>query len=178
MPDITLNQFNSKVKRLEFGKAIERNNFNLVRDYLKGNIFPNEDCDFPYCTEEEFFDKNINEIKETIISKPYRKETKEALNDRLSILKNEYMEFKDYYYLNQRDNLDKQEKKFFQASKNRILYLTIELRAYLGLDLSDFYHEDIKDYCDALIEDLINNKYQRLNFSSHLDNNGNVIKLK
>jgi len=174
---ISLHEFNSKVKKLELGNAIEKNTFNLVRDYLNGDIIEARDGYGPYSYDESFIIDNIQEISKKIKSGSYRNETKKILNDKLNQLRDNYNLFKDYDSINANNILDKKEKEFFIEYRKRVFYSIIELRAALNLDLSEFYYEEVGDYCETVVNDVINNKYKRLNLTSHLDEKGNIIRL-
>ena len=173
---IRINEFESKVKKLELGKAIEKNTFKLTRDYLNGDIIEKNTGYASYTYDDSFIIKNMNEIQNAIKTKPYRKVTKEELNNKVQNIINEYSQYTTYNNLNSRGELDTKQKSFLMEYQNRVFYLILELRVALGLDVSDFYHEEVYDYCEAIITDVMNNKYKRLNIEQHLNSKGNIIR--
>ena len=58
-------------------------------------------------------------------------------------------------------------------------YYIIELKGALGMNFDNFsMNKDICDYCEAIINDVNNNKYKRLAIEEHFGINGYINPYK
>lgn len=173
-----LDLFNSNVRNIELNSIIEKNNFNLVRDYFEGAIVEKEFGISAITIDNDFIMENIKEIGKKINTANYTTEIQKALDKKLSILSELYGEFKIYDRLSKKIKFDKVERKLFDENKSKLFYLILELRISTGLTTEEINHNDIMDYCSILACDVNNGKYKRLDFQSHIDDDGKVNRFK
>lgn len=176
---IDIKTFNKKAKNIKINSIIEKNNFNLVRDFITGEIEfsqsnrNNQKIDSNNITNKIMFDNDIEifvKIGILLDDRNYKKE-KEALillQEKENTLKRLYDTYCDYLkcsYI---------EEEYSSKLRRQIFYLILELRASLNLNLDKFNSSEIANYCETIANDVVNEKYKRLSFQSHLDYSGKL----
>lgn len=69
-------------------------------------------------------------------------------------------------------------KKDLDLLEIKLLYLIIELRVNLGMELYDISSKDVKKYIDAVTFDIMNERYESLSILKHVDEEKVELTLK
>jgi len=181
--------FNEKTEEMQNTRnvkiysIIEDNTFRLVRNYMGGQFDHSNDTEWALAIlatsikndVDDIYKLEIDRIKEKldkVIPILKSKDIAKQLNDKYKSLVCEY-----YNYVS--INKAKTEKEFkgskaLLCTSERILkYLIIELKGALGMDFDSLSNNnEISNYCEAIINDVNNNKYKRLSIEEHFTSKG------
>ena len=169
--------FDKNVKNIKLNSLVEKNNFSLVRNFLNGEIKFSQSgiMSSDYITDDFIFNNDIDIFMKIGTLKPKfgskkDKEVISLLEEKESKLKNLFDTYKKYckngYY----------DTEYLSTLRKQMFYLILELRVSLNMNLDAIVYSEISNYCEIIANDVVNNKYKRLNFQSHLDYNGKLDK--
>ena len=191
--EIVFNEKTSEMQNsnnVKIYSIVEDNTFRLVRKYMAGRFDMCNDTDWALSIlaasirenkYNDIYQLEIDRIKEKLDKVIPELKNEDIVNQLKEKYKDLICEYHNYDSINRAE-----ERSEFEGSKNlactseRIIKaLIIELKGALGMDFDNLTNNrEICDYCEAIINDVNNNKYKRLSINDHFTYNGYINPYK
>ena len=178
LQSIEVQNFNKKLKT--YNKTIcDKRVFKLIQESLNGNFFITNN-------EEELtiLDENVLSLNEKNIAfklaKSKNNNYSKQLNDKFNIWKNLVKKFENLLAQHDKEyKLNEEQNKELDLINLKLIYMLIDLKVNLGMNLDDISINDITYYCNSIAYDIYDGKYEPLNIEKHIDEQKiKIINLK
>lgn len=172
------NIFNKQLVLYKNYSVIDKRVFSLVKQYLNNSLNITNLNDEITIVDENMLSQNEKDISFKLAHSKQNKSYIKLItkfNEYKYLVKNyEHLLQKHdaVYKLSQKDNHE------LDLLLYKLIFLLIELKVSLNMNLQDMSIVDINSYCECIAFDIINNNYETLSFNKHIDEKNIQLILK
>lgn len=176
--NIKIYDFNRKLKKTNTKSRSDTKVFTLIKQSINGEII-GYDLD-EYLAETLIDSKMLSKEEEEIEKKLKRiraDKNYELLMENFKSFQRMSKKYNDILPVVELKGSESPLKKDLDILEMKLLYLIIELRASLGMDLSDISNRNVEKYIDAIVFDIMNEKYEPASILKHIDDENVELSL-